>query len=175
MTRYAGIRAAVLGAAGDIGLAVAKRLVEGGAEVVLAAGAGYEGVDVRAELGSAARTVAPGELKAGLGADVDVVFGDSVAEVRPLLRGLRDGGAVVFTGPADGIEELAAELAVRSVRVNAVAPGCIAAQGGATAPLPPLGRLGSAEEVARVALFLATEATFTTGARIPVAGGRHHQ
>jgi NAD(P)-dependent dehydrogenase (short-subunit alcohol dehydrogenase family) len=52
-----------------------------------------------------------------------------------------------------------------------VAPSCIEASADDTAPLPPLGRLGSAEEVARAALFLATDATFTTGVRLPVDGG----
>ncbi|MFJ1808221.1 MULTISPECIES: hypothetical protein [unclassified Streptomyces] len=38
----------------------------------------------------------------------------------------------------------------------------------AHAGLPPLGRLGSAEgKVAREVLFLATDSTFTTGARLP--------
>lgn len=84
------------------------------------------------------------------------MFADAVADARPLFPRLRDGGAIVFTTPPP--------IPV-SRRLPQSWPG------GATTQLPPLGRLGSAEEVARVALFLATEATFTTGARIPVDGG----
>jgi NAD(P)-dependent dehydrogenase (short-subunit alcohol dehydrogenase family) len=173
MTRYAGTRAAVIGAADDIGIAIAKRLVEGGAEVTLTADTPDKRARASAELGSAARVVAPAAI---LAEDVDLVFADAVSDARTLLPRLRDGGAVVLTTPASVacVQELAAEVAGRSIRVNAVAPGCIAASGAAAAPLPPLGRLGSAEEVARAALFLATDATFTTGARIPVDGGQSH-
>ncbi|MBV2156651.1 SDR family oxidoreductase [Kitasatospora sp. SUK 42] len=176
MTRYAGRKAVVLGEATTIGLAIAKRLVEGGAQVVLTAGTAEERRGLRAELGSSARVVAPSGLGdcLGPGTDVDLLFADTVATARPLLPRLRDGGAVVLTTPgppSTAVQALAAELVSRSVRVNAVAPGCIEKPGGGGAPLPPLGRLGAAEEVARAALFLATEATFTTGVRLPVDGG----
>ena len=53
---------------------------------------------------------------------------------------------------------------------------------GATAPelaafanegkhVTPLGRIGTPDEVTRAALFLAFDATFTTGAELPVDGG----
>lgn len=208
MTRYAGRRAVIAGEATGIGLAIAKRLVEGGAEVVLTARTSRERAQASAELGSAARVVAPAAAVVGLepgdgdgdgdgardggGArddgvgGVDFVFADAVATARPLLAHVRDGGAVVLTAPAPShasVQALAAELASRGIRVNAVAPGCIEAPAGGGAslptlprlpPLPPLGRVGSAEEVARAALFLASEATFTTGARLPVDGGLSH-
>ncbi|WP_410535108.1 SDR family oxidoreductase [Streptomyces sp. KL2] len=98
------------------------------------------------------------------------MFADAVATARPLLPYLRDGGRVVLTTPA-AVHELAAELASRGIRVNAVAPSRIEASVDGNAPLPPLGRLGSTEEVARAALFPATDATFTTGVRLPVDGG----
>ncbi|MGW8948767.1 SDR family oxidoreductase [Streptomyces sp. NPDC055709] len=201
MTRYAGRRAVIAGEATGIGLAIAKRLVEGGAEVVLTARTPRERAQASAELGSAARVVAPAAAMAGFqpvdgdgardggGARdgdvgvVDFVFADAVATARPLLAHVRDGGAVVLTAPAPShasVQALAAELVSRGIRVNAVAPGCIEAPAGGAAslptlpPLPPLGRVGSAEEVARAALFLATDATFTTGARLPVDGGLSH-
>jgi hypothetical protein len=124
-----------------------------------------------AELGPAARVVAPEAASAG--GDVDFLFAASVPMARPLLTRLADGGAVVLTSPAptaEAVRALAAELLPRGIRVNAVAPSCIAAQGGSTT-LPPLGRPGAVEEVARAALFLATDATFTTGVRLPVDGG----
>lgn len=167
-----------------IGLAIAKRLVEGGAEVLLTAGTAQERAYASAELGSAARVVAPNAVESALGpvdgnghGDVDLIFADAVPTARPLLPHLDDGGAVVLTAAAPtpaSVRTLAAELVSRGIRVNAVAPSCIEAPAGDAAPLPPLGRLGSAEEVARAALFLATDATFTTGAQLPVDGGLGH-
>ncbi|WP_217197556.1 SDR family oxidoreductase [Streptomyces buecherae] len=199
MTRYAGTEAVVVGAASDIGLAIAKRLVEGGARVLLSAGTPQEHARLRRELGPAAQVVAPGAVDAQLAraGRVDLVFADTVAAVRSLAPYLRDGGAAVLTVPApaptvpgpvapsptapcsaaastDAAHALAAELVGRGIRVNAVAASCIAAPSGTAVPLPPLGRLGAADEVARAALFLATEATFTTGARLPVDGGLGH-
>lgn len=81
---------------------------------------------------------------------------------------------------------LAAELLGRRVRVNALAPGFIdtpslgvagltAEERQALAALgeeaTPMKRHGSVEEIARAALFLAFEATFTTGIELPVDGG----
>ncbi|MET8677215.1 SDR family oxidoreductase [Streptomyces sp. NPDC004647] len=179
MTRYAGRRAVVVGQATGIGLAIAKRLVEGGAEVLLTARTAQERALASAELGSAALVVAPGAVESALGpvGGVDLVFADAVPTARPLLPHLEDGGAVVLTAAAPSpasVRTLAAELVSRGIRVNAVAPSCIEAPAGGAEPLPPLGRLGSAEEVARAALFLATDATFTTGARLPVDGGLGH-
>ncbi|MDQ0585417.1 SDR family oxidoreductase [Streptomyces rishiriensis] len=175
MTRYAGKKALVVGEATGIALAIAKRLVEGGAAVLLTARTPQQRLRAGAELGSAARVVEPAAVGTGPDheSDVDLLFVDSVPTARPLLPRLRDGGAVVLTASAPSaaaVQALAAELVARGIRVNAVAPGCIEGPGGAGS-LPPLGRLGAAEEVARAALFLATEATFTTGARLPVDGG----
>ncbi|QNJ39924.1 SDR family oxidoreductase [Streptomyces buecherae] len=200
MTRYAGTEAVVVGAASDIGLAIAKRLVEGGARVLLSAGTPQEHARLRRELGPAAQVMAPGAVDAQLASatdGVDLVFADTVAAVSSLAPYLRDAGAAVLTVPApattvpcpvapsptapcsaaalpDAAHALAAALAGRGIRVNAVAASCIAAPSGTAVPLPPLGRLGAADEVARAALFLATEATFTTGARLPVDGGLGH-
>ncbi|MEU3971540.1 SDR family oxidoreductase [Streptomyces bacillaris] len=188
MTKYARRRAVVVGEATGIGLAIAKRLVEGGASVLLAARTAEARAHAVTELGSAARVVAPSAveeaLAGGTGTDtvartgpdprVDLLFADAIPSARPLLPYVEGGGAIVLTSPTpcpDAVRALAAELAARGIRVNAVAPGCIEAPGSGAVPLPPLGRLGAAEEVARAALFLATEATFTTGARLPVDGG----
>ena len=179
MTRYAGRRAVVVGQGTGIGLAIAKRLVEGGAEVLLTAGTARDRADASAELGSAARVVAPDGVESAVGpcGGIDLLFAGAVPTVRPLLPHLKDGGAVVLTAAAStpaSVRVLAAELVSRGIRVNAVDPSCIEAPAGGASPLPPLGRLGSAEEVARAALFLATDATFTTGARLPVDGGLGH-
>ena len=78
---------------------------------------------------------------------------------------------------------LAREVATEGIRVNAVRPGIIEtgihASGGQPdraremAPLVPMQRAGSAEEVARTIVWLLSEdASYTTGAVIDVAGGR---
>ena len=76
---------------------------------------------------------------------------------------------------------LARELGSRNITANVVAPGFVDTD--MTASLPeerkaailagvPLGRLASAEEVASVVAFLASdEAGYITGAVIPVDGG----
>ncbi|TFH86910.1 SDR family oxidoreductase [Billgrantia azerbaijanica] len=78
---------------------------------------------------------------------------------------------------------LAKEVAGEGIRVNAVRPGLIDtdihASGGEPgrverlAPAMPMRRGGTAEEVARAILWLASgEASYTTGSFIDVAGGR---
>ena len=77
----------------------------------------------------------------------------------------------------------AKELAPRGIRVNAVSPGLIDTEIHAKAGLHdrlermqgtvPMGRAGAAEEVARVVLWLlSSEASYVTGAIVPVSGGR---
>jgi NAD(P)-dependent dehydrogenase (short-subunit alcohol dehydrogenase family) len=81
---------------------------------------------------------------------------------------------------------LAAELVARGVRVNAVGPGFIDTPTMGVAGLSdeerarfkklgdeitPMKRHGSPDEVARAALFLAFDATFTTGIELAVDGG----
>jgi NAD(P)-dependent dehydrogenase (short-subunit alcohol dehydrogenase family) len=78
-------------------------------------------------------------------------------------------------------KHLAIDLAGKGVRVNAVAPGTIATPAvarmdkagiDAVVKRHPLGRIGRPEEVANAILFLASdEASFITGAVLPVDGG----
>ena len=80
---------------------------------------------------------------------------------------------------------LAAELAPLDIRVNAVTPGPIDTPIiGKAFPdkdvaqlrekmigMDPMKRFGTSVEVAKAVLFLAFDATFTTGAELPVDGG----
>ncbi|MGA8445974.1 MAG: glucose 1-dehydrogenase [Roseiarcus sp.] len=80
--------------------------------------------------------------------------------------------------------ELALELAGKGIRVNAIAPGMTETEGFAAAGLSaesakalgfslPMGRLGKPEDIARVALFLASDqSAWVTGERISASGGQ---
>lgn len=93
--------------------------------------------------------------------------------------GAAKAGIIGFT------RSLAKEVAGRNILVNAIAPGYIATD--MTNKLPenlkatilsniPLGRIGTAEEVAQVALFLASPAaSYITGQTIVVDGGMFMQ
>jgi NAD(P)-dependent dehydrogenase (short-subunit alcohol dehydrogenase family) len=87
------------------------------------------------------------------------------------------------------VRALARELAPDGIRVNAVCPGTIDtamtdeylasvadpdAERAALMRKHPLGRLATADDVARAALFLGSpDAEFVTGVALPVDGGRH--
>ena len=102
-------------------------------------------------------------------------------------RGDRAEPAAHYAATKGGISSLTRQLAVewgpRGIRVNAVSPGVIDTPMLRLGDDPqrmaayleqqvPLGRLGSAEEVAAVCWFLASdESSYITGAVIPVDGG----
>lgn len=95
---------------------------------------------------------------------------------------------IAYTASKAAIEgmtrAMAVELACSGIRVNCIAPGFIRTNMSSVAlekdverkkkvlSRTPLGRLGSPEEVANAALFLASdEASFITGVILPVDGG----
>jgi NAD(P)-dependent dehydrogenase (short-subunit alcohol dehydrogenase family) len=117
-----------------------------------------------------------------------VLFTTSVGAVRGLPNysvALATKGATASLVPA-----LAAELAPRGIRVNAIRPGpidtaafdklglpaeALAGVREMTAQRVPLKRFGTAEEVADVAAFLASAAArYITGTTIDVDGGMSH-
>lgn len=96
--------------------------------------------------------------------------------------------SVVYSASKSAIDTitkaLAKELGDRKIRVNAIAPGMTATEGSSAlgitfetadaigAPIP-LGRLGQPDDIARVALFLASdESSWLTGERISASGGQ---
>jgi len=123
------------------------------------------------------------------------------------IEHMNDGGSIIFNTSVSNVKgmpgvsvygsskaalrsvtrTLAAELASRNIRVNAVSPGPIETPiwgktnlteqeiegfAAGVSQQVPLGRFGKGEEVAKTALFLATDdSSFITGAEIPVDGG----
>lgn len=113
----------------------------------------------------------------------------SIDSVHPSMPGLAaydasKGGVLMFT------KDFALEMAPHNITVNAIAPGGIITEG-ASKPLQgltaaqmeqmtkdfvrqvPLGRFGEPDDIAKVAVFLAsTAADYMTGALVVVDGGR---
>jgi NAD(P)-dependent dehydrogenase (short-subunit alcohol dehydrogenase family) len=113
-----------------------------------------------------------------------IVFTSSIADESGT------GGMAVYSASKAAVRSfarvLAAELLPRGIRVNVVSPGFIdtPTMGVAGASVEeraafmkigdavtPMKRHGTPDEVARAVLFLAFDATFTTGVRLPVDGG----
>jgi NAD(P)-dependent dehydrogenase (short-subunit alcohol dehydrogenase family) len=114
--------------------------------------------------------------------------GGAIVTVSSRAAGLGGAGEWVHYAASKGAVDsfttgAARELAPRGIRVNAVAPGLIDtpihAKAGMNdrlermAPGVPIGRAGTADEVAKVILWLLSdEASYVTGALVPVSGGR---
>ena len=100
------------------------------------------------------------------------------------------GGSTIYGATKAALRSLgrtlARELTPRGIRVNTISPGPIVTpildKGGLTPAQKdafiegaktriPLGRTGTSEEVAAAALYLAADATYTTGAELFVDGG----
>jgi 3-oxoacyl-[acyl-carrier protein] reductase len=96
--------------------------------------------------------------------------------------------SVVYAATKSAVDSitrgLSKELGARKIRVNAIAPGGTASEGLVTAGIlgsdfekqiigmTPLGRFGQPEDIARVAVFLASDASsWLTGERITASGG----
>ncbi|MHB8375802.1 MAG: SDR family NAD(P)-dependent oxidoreductase [Dehalococcoidia bacterium] len=113
--------------------------------------------------------------------------GGSIINLASVLGLVSMPGAGAYTASKHGVvgltRQFAVDLAARGVRVNCINPGWI--ETAMTAPIvaveqfrtmieqqTPLGRWGKPEEVAAVAVFLASdEASFVTGAPYVVDGG----
>jgi 3-oxoacyl-[acyl-carrier protein] reductase len=97
-------------------------------------------------------------------------------------------GSAVYAGTKGAVDTitqvLATELGPRKIRVNAINPGMVESEGAHTAGIigspmqtnveatAPLGRIGQPEDIAKVAVFLASdEAGWLTGERISASGG----
>jgi 3-oxoacyl-[acyl-carrier protein] reductase len=96
--------------------------------------------------------------------------------------------AAIYSGTKGAVDAitrgLAAELGPRRIRVNAIAPGGVETEGTHSAGIvgsdfekamiagTPLGRFGQPDDIARVAVFLASDdSAWLTGERLTAAGG----
>ena len=124
------------------------------------------------------RTFLPGMIERGRGS---IVTMSSAAGRQPsqanLAYGVANAGLVMLT------RHLATEAGPHGIRVNAIAPSAIATEKvlanmpteiqAKVAATHPLRRLGTTDDVAQTALFLASDAaSWITGVTIDVAGGR---
>jgi 3-oxoacyl-[acyl-carrier protein] reductase len=114
--------------------------------------------------------------------------GGSVINITSISSANPVPNSVVYSASKSAVDALtkalANELAGRRIRVNAIAPGTTATEGLAAAGIAgetarsfaaavPMGRLGQPDDIARVALFLASDqSAWVTGERITVSGGQ---
>ncbi len=114
--------------------------------------------------------------------------GGSVINISSIASEKGLPGATIYGATKGALDQVtrthAIELAPKKIRVNTIAPGGVETEGTHTAGIigsdmeaqmiagTPLGRLGLPDDVADVAVFLASDASrWITGDRIRVAGG----
>ncbi len=189
--RLAGKHALVTGSTKGIGLAIARAFVREGARVVITARSADDCAAVAKTLGPAAVPLA-----------ADLSRADEVRRLAAAVRDAMDARVDVLVNnagqprvaPSSELAEaagvnmltkvLAIEWAARGVRVNCLAPGYVetpfiqglAAKGildtQKLAQRTPMGRLGTPEEIADAAVFLAgDESSFITGSVLTADGG----
>ena len=116
------------------------------------------------------------------GAGGSVINLSTIASVNPVPA------SVIYSSSKAAVDTmtraLALELAPKKIRVNAIAPGATETEGTKTIGLTmetakaigmvmPMGRMGQPDDIARVALFLASDqSAWLTGERISASGGQ---
>ncbi|VXB08265.1 Uncharacterized oxidoreductase MexAM1_META1p0182 [Burkholderia sp. 8Y] len=114
--------------------------------------------------------------------------GASIINVSSVVSRITPPASAVYSGTKGAVDAitgvLARELGVRKIRVNSINPGMVATEGTHTAGIigsemetgivaqTPLGRLGNPDDIASVAVFLASDdARWLTGESIVASGG----
>jgi len=114
--------------------------------------------------------------------------GGSIINTGSAITRLKPAATAVYTatkGAVDVITSvLAKELGPKKIRVNSINPGLVETEGTATAGVlgsdmekgilaqTPLGRIGTPDDIARVAVFLASDdSEWITGELLPASGG----
>ena len=114
--------------------------------------------------------------------------GGSIINVSSVVTDLLPPNSAVYTGAKGAVDAitgvLANELGARKIRVNAINPGIVETEGThaagfigsdfekATVAQTPLGRTGRPDDIAKVAVFLASDdSAWVTGERFVVSGG----
>jgi 3-oxoacyl-[acyl-carrier protein] reductase len=114
--------------------------------------------------------------------------GGSVINISSIVSQMSLPGSTIYAGTKGAVDTitrvLAAELAPRKIRVNSLNPGLVESEGTQAAGIiggefethvvstTPLGRVGQPADIARVAVFLASDdAGWVTGERVPASGG----
>ncbi|MFB2604023.1 glucose 1-dehydrogenase [Rhizobium phaseoli] len=114
--------------------------------------------------------------------------GGSVINISSVVTSMAPPASAVYTGTKGALEGinsvLAKELGPRKIRVNAILPGMVETEGAHTAGVigsdleqlvvgrTPLGRVGQPDDIAGVAVFLASDdARWMTGERLAASGG----
>ena len=114
--------------------------------------------------------------------------GGSIINIGSVVSRITPPGSAVYTGTKGAVDAitgvLARELGPKKIRVNAINPGMVETEGThsggiigsdfqtATIAQTPLGRLGRPEDIASVAVFLASDAAgWVTGEQILTGGG----
>jgi 3-oxoacyl-[acyl-carrier protein] reductase len=114
--------------------------------------------------------------------------GGSVINISSAVTSLAPPTSAVYTGTKGAVDSitsvLANELGPRKIRVNAILPGIVETEGTHTAGFigsdfetgavsqTPLGRVGQPDDIAQVAVFLASDdARWLTGEKLTASGG----
>jgi 3-oxoacyl-[acyl-carrier protein] reductase len=114
--------------------------------------------------------------------------GGSVINISSVVSRMGIPGSAIYAGTKGALDTitqvLASELGSRKIRVNSINPGMVESEGTHAAGFiggdfqknieaqAPLGRIGQPEDVAKVAVFLASDdAGWLTGERISASGG----
>lgn len=114
--------------------------------------------------------------------------GGSVINISSVVTSLFPPNSTIYTGSKGAVDAitgvLAKELGGRKIRVNAINPGMVETEGthsagfigtdfeSGTVAQTPLGRLGQPDDIAAVAVFLASDdSRWLTGEKISASGG----